>query len=131
MNTNKKWSPSTSSMSDRWIKHFSFYLSNTSTFSVDLILCHLSLESPIAPPLIDHPPDHFILLWFLVHCITETAVSMQIQWCPFLFLCFHSPSQYYFSQSVIPTWKHLLLLFFDAMYSVLLLPHWLFLGSFH
>lgn len=130
MSTNKKWSPSTSSVSDRWIKHFSFYLSNTSTFSVDLIPCHLSLESPIAPHLIDHPQDHFISLWFLLHCIAETAASMQIQWCR---LCFHSPSQDCFSLSVIPTSEHLLLLFFDAMYSwsSSYLTSCSFLDSFH
>ena len=131
MNTNKKWSPSTSSVSDRWIQHFSFYLSNTSTFSVDLILCHLSLESPIAPPLIDHPQDHFILLWFLVHCITETAVCMQIQWCLFLFFVFTLHLSTISHSHSFLLWNTFFCFLMPCTWSSSYLTGCSFLGSFH
>lgn len=50
---------------------------------------------------------------------------------PSPFLCFYSPFRYYSSQSVIPTLKHLLLLFFDALSSwSFYLTGCSFLGSF-
>ena len=51
---------------------------------------------------------------------------------PFPFLCFYSPSQYYFSQSLIPTLKHLLLFFdADACYPRVFTQNWAMHWSVH